>query len=232
MVKRIGRRFVSLLLTFVTILTLLPAMTLPALAASPTMPAGLDPLKFTDLGTTGFPYAEDIKTSIGINVTDFSGGAKISGKIITITATGTNKQGCDTPNAIVTLTLTNKHATTATMTFENNNVAVKGVGGSSVNESKSIATIPSNDSIEVYVTSNRGTQVNGTFTVTGLEFEVNTLTTTFLSGENGCYTIRTNAVYELTTVVEYTKRSTVRYHLEPKPNAGYAFDRWIDFDTK
>ena len=33
MVKRIGRRFVSLLLTFVTILTMLPAMTLPALAA-------------------------------------------------------------------------------------------------------------------------------------------------------------------------------------------------------
>ena len=32
MVKRIGRRFVSLLLTFVTILTMLPAMTLPALA--------------------------------------------------------------------------------------------------------------------------------------------------------------------------------------------------------
>ena len=232
MVKRIGRRFVSLLLTFVTILTLLPAMTLPALAASPTMPAGLDPLKFTDLGTTGFPYAEDIKTSIGINVTDFSGGAEISGKAITITATGTNKQGCDTPNAIVTLTLTNKHATTATMTFKNNNVAVKGVGGSSVNESKSIATIPSNDSIEVYVTSNRDTQVNGTFTVTGLEFEVNTLTTTFLSGENGSYTIRTNAGDELTTGVEYTKPSTVRYHLEPKPNAGYAFDRWIDFDTK
>ena len=33
MKRRIGRRFVSLLLTFVTILTLLPAMTLPALAA-------------------------------------------------------------------------------------------------------------------------------------------------------------------------------------------------------
>ena len=34
MIKRIGRRFVSLLLTFVTVLTLLPAMTLPALAAT------------------------------------------------------------------------------------------------------------------------------------------------------------------------------------------------------
>ena len=32
MKKRIGRRLVSLLLTFVTVLTMLPAMTLPALA--------------------------------------------------------------------------------------------------------------------------------------------------------------------------------------------------------
>ena len=34
MKKRIGRRLVSLLLTVVTILTMLPAMTLPALAAT------------------------------------------------------------------------------------------------------------------------------------------------------------------------------------------------------
>lgn len=41
MVKRIGRRFVSLLLTFVTVLTMLPAMTLPALAAKNGTVAGL-----------------------------------------------------------------------------------------------------------------------------------------------------------------------------------------------
>ena len=41
MVKRISRRFVSLLLTFVTILTLLPAMTLPALAATSGTVTGL-----------------------------------------------------------------------------------------------------------------------------------------------------------------------------------------------
>ena len=233
MVKRIGRRFVSLLLTFVTILTLLPAMTLPALAAPPTMPAGLTPLTFTDLSTTGFPYAEDIKTGITINDdNNFTGGATISGKIITITAKGTNNTGCDNPNATVTLTLTNSHATTATLTFTKDEhvKVVKGVGESSV--SGSDATIPYGGSIEVSVTSKGGTQVSGTFTVTGLEFEVNTLTTTFLSGENGSYTIRTDAGEELTTGVEYTKPSTVRYHLEPKPNAGYAFDRWIDFDTK
>lgn len=230
MVKRIGRRFVSLLLTFVTILTLLPAMTLPALAASPTMPAGLTELKFHDLGTTGFPSAEDIKTDIGINEPKFDGGATINGKEITITAKGTNRTGCSHKNATVTLTLTNSHATTATLTFKNNSVAVKGVDGSSV--SGSIATIPYNGSIEVSVTSKAGTQVSGTFTVTGLEFEVNTLTTTFLSGENGSYTIRTDKGDELTPGMEYTKPSTVRYRLEPKPNAGYALDRWIDFDTK
>jgi len=232
MVKRIGRRFVSLLLTFVTILTLLPAMTLPALAAPPTMPAALDSLTFTDLSTTGFPYAEDIKTSIGINDDRFTGGATISGTAITITATGTDNGRCSNKNATVTLTLTNSHATTATLTFTKDEhvKVVKGVGESSV--SGSIATIPSDGSIEVSVTSKAGTQVSGTFTVTGLEFEVKTLTTTFLSGENGSYTIRTDADEELTTDVEYTKPSTVRYRLEPKPDAGYAFDRWIDFDTK
>ena len=232
MVKRIGRRFVSLLLTFVTILTLLPAMTLPALAAPPTMPAALDSLTFTDLSTTGFPYAEDIKTSIGINDDRFTGGATISGTAITITATGTDNGRCSNKNATVTLTLTNSHATTATLTFTKDEhvKVVKGVGESSV--SGSIATIPSDGSIEVSVTSKAGTQVTGTFTVTGLEFEVKTLTTTFLSGENGSYTIRTDAGEELTTGVEYTKPSSVRYRLEPKPNAGYALDRWIDFDTK
>lgn len=232
MVKRIGRRFVSLLLTFVTILTLLPAMTLPALAASPTMPAGLTELTFHDLGTTGFPSAEDIKTDIGINEPKFDGGATINGKEITITAKGTNRTGCSHKNATVTLTLTNSHATTATLTFTRDEhvEVVKGVGESSVSESN--ATIPYNGSIKVSVTSKAGTQVNGTFTVTGLEFEVNTLTTTFLSGENGSYTIRTDKGDELTPGMEYTKPSTIRYRLEPKPNAGYALDRWIDFDTK
>ena len=220
----------SLLLTFVTILTLLPAMTLPALAAPPTMPAGLTPLTFTDLSTTGFPNAEDITTGIDINDARFDGVATIKGKEITITAKGTNRIGCSNKNATVTLTLTNSHATTATLTFTKDaHVKVEAVGGS---VSGSNATIPFKGSIKVSVTSKAGTQVSGTFTVTGLEFEVNTLTTTFLSGENGSYTIRTNAGEELTTGVEYTKPSTVRYHLEPKPNAGYAFDRWIDFDTK
>ena len=234
MVKRIGRRFVSLLLTFVTILTLLPAMTLPALAASPTMPAALSELTFTNLGTTGFPGAEKIGTGIKISDKRFDGEATINGKRITITAKGTDRVTCSHKDATVTLTLTNNHATTATLTFTKDECVkvVKGLGNSSVNESKSIATIPSNGSIEVSVTSDGGTQVSGIFTVTGLEFEVKTLTTTFLSGENGSYTIRTNAGDELTTGVEYTKPSTVRYHLESKPNAGYAFDRWIDFDTK
>ena len=231
MVKRIGRRFVSLLLTFVTILTLLPAMTLPALAAPPTMPPGLTPLTFTDLGTTGFPGAEDIKTQISINDERFTGKATISGTVITITATGTDNFGCDNKNATVTLTLTNSHATTATLTFTKDKpVEVKAVGESSV--SGNIAKIPSGGSIKVSVTSNAGTVVSGTFTVTGLEFEVKTVTTTFLSGENGSYTIRTNAGEELTPGMEYTKPSTVRYRLEPKPDAGYALDRWIDFDTK
>ena len=231
MVKRIGRRFVSLLLTFVTILTLLPAMTLPALAAPPTMPAALNSLTFHDLGTTGFPGAEDIKTSIGINNEKFDGEATISGTAITITATGTSSNKCNDKDATVTLTLTNSHATTATLTFtKDSSVKVNSVGESTVSGSN--ATIPFGGSIEVSVTSDADTKVSGTFTVTGLKFEVKTLTTTFLSGENGSYTIRTDAGEELTTGVEYTKPSTVRYRLEPKPDAGYAFDRWIDFDTK
>ena len=52
MKKRIGRRLVSLLLTVVTVLTMLPAMTLPALAATSGKVIGLTDTSI-DLNFTG-----------------------------------------------------------------------------------------------------------------------------------------------------------------------------------
>ena len=100
MVKRIGRRFVSLLLTFVTILTMLPAMTLPALAATSGTVTGL---------------ADE---SIGLS---FSGKAEnawsASGTQIVGSATSTGGS-CGSTDYSSTLTITNKKSTTATLSFD------------------------------------------------------------------------------------------------------------------
>ena len=100
MIKRIGRRFVSLLLTFVTILTLLPAMTLPALAATNETLTGL-----TD-------------ESIGLSI-DGDDQASWSAKGTSITGAATSTGGsCGSTDYSSTLTITNKKSTTATLSFD------------------------------------------------------------------------------------------------------------------
>lgn len=66
MVKRIGRRFVSLLLTFVTILTMLPTMTLPALAATSGTVAGLTD---SNIGLSFSGDADDAWSATGTTIT-------------------------------------------------------------------------------------------------------------------------------------------------------------------
>ena len=92
MIKRIGRRFVSLLLTFVTILTLLPAMTLPALAVTNGTVIGLAD---KNIGLSFDGTADD---AWGATATG------VIGKVRSAPGSGCN----DNTNYRSTLTITNK----------------------------------------------------------------------------------------------------------------------------
>ena len=100
MVKRIGRRFVSLLLTFVTVLTMLPAMTLPALAADKGNVTGLADENI------GLSFTGDANDAWSANGTSIIGAATSTG--------GT----CSDTSHSSTLTITNKRSTTATLSFD------------------------------------------------------------------------------------------------------------------
>ena len=215
MVKRIGRRFVSLLLTFVTILTMLPAMTLPALAATSGNVTGL-----TD-------------SNIGLS---FSGNAddawSANGTSITGSATSTDGT-CDSTDYSSTLTITNKKSTTATLSFdyfiEPNGGTIQ-VGGKKVSSGASFTKeLAANESVTVYIKS--GSTSNATkITLTNvvLVSEVKA-TATFVPAENGTYTVDGKLITE-----EYSnaQSSTDAYQVVATPADGYQFMGWYDVSSE
>lgn len=215
MVKRIGRRFVSLLLTFVTILTMLPAMTLPALAATSGNVTGL-----TD-------------SNIGLS---FSGNADDawSAKGTSITGSATSTVGtCDSTDYSSTLTITNKKSTTATLSFdyfiEPNGGTIQ-VGGKKVSSGASFTKeLAANESVKVYIKS--GSTSNATkITLTNvvLVSEVKA-TATFVPAENGTYTVDGKLITE-----EYSnaQSSTDAYQVVATPADGYQFMGWYDVSSE
>ena len=210
MVKRISRRFVSLLLTFVTILTLLPAMTLPALAASGNV--------------TGLA-----NENIGLS---FNGDAEVawSASGDQITGSAISKGGtCGNTSYKSTLTITNKRSTKATLSFdyaiEQNSGEIK-VDGSSVttggNVSKELAY---NESIKVYIKSG-STSAATKITITKIKLvSAATATVTFQPAVNGSYTVDENTI---TGTYSNTQSSTIPYRVEATPAGGYQFMGWSD----
>lgn len=217
MVKRIGRRFVSLLLTFVTILTMLPAMTLPALAAT----------------SGNLKYLPD--SSIGLS---FSGDEQVtwteSGAQITGSAQSINGTGCDSEKVFPkesTLTITNNKSTPATLSFDYT-VTVNGgtiqVDKTNVAADGTFTTeLESNGTVNVYIKSNsNNTTYATTITITNISLVADlTATVTFLPAENGSYTVDGNPFTE-----EYTNTQSAAtpYQVEATPNEGYQFLGWYD----
>lgn len=213
MIKRIGRRFVSLLLTFVTILTMLPAMTLPALAAEGGSVTGLS------------------DTDIGLS---YDGSKTDTWAALCTTITGTaqsEKDACDkaTSNSS-TLTITNKKNTKATLSFDYD-VTVNG-GTINVDKSNNVNAggkfskeLKANESVRVYIKSG-STDAATKITLTNvvLVSDVNA-TATFVPAENGTYTVDGKLITE-----EYsnTQSSMTAYQVVATPNAGYQFMGWCD----
>lgn len=213
MVKRIGRRFVSLLLTFVTVLTMLPAMTLPALAAERGSVTGLSD---TDI------------------VLSYDGSKTDTWAALCTTITGTaqsEKDACDkaTSNSS-TLTITNKKNTKATLSFDYD-VTVNG-GTINVDKSNNINAggkfskeLEENERVRVYIESG-STNAETKITMTNVKLVADaTAKVTFQPAENGSYTVDGKDIPP-----EYTKTqsSMTAYQVVATPNAGYQFMGWCD----
>ena len=215
MIKRIGRRFVSLLLTFVTILTMLPAMTQPALAATKGTVTGLAD---ENIGLSFTGNADDAWSANGTGITG--------------EATSTGGTCGDTPHKS-TLTITNKKSTTATLSFdysiEQNSGEIE-VDRSKVSSGASFTKeLAANESIEVYIKSGSTSAATKiTLTNVVLVSEVNA-TATFVPAENGTYTVDGKLITE-----EYsnTQSSMTAYQVVATPADGYQFLGWYNETEK
>lgn len=214
MIKRIGRRFVSLLLTFVTILTMLPAMTLPALAAEKGTVTGL-----TD-SNIGLSFSGDADNAWSANGTGITGAA-------TSTA-GT----CSDTSHNSTLTIKNKKSTTATLSFdysiEQNGGTIQ-VDGAEVSSGASFTKeLAAGGTVTVYIKSGSTSGATKiTMTNVALVSDV-TATTTFVPAENGTYKVDGKTVTE-----EYsnTQSSMTAYKVVATPADGYQFLGWYNLTT-
>ena len=213
MVKRISRRFVSLLLTFVTILAMLPAMTLPALAATSGTVTGL--------------ADENIGLSFAGEATNAwsASSAQIIGKV-----KSTPGSGCSgNKNYRSTLTITNKKSTKATLSFDYTVVvssgtilvdnAIKTSNGSFKKELEAGGTV------EVEITSG-DTSADTQITITNISLVVDvSATVTFRPAENGSYTVDGKTITEVYT---HTQSSMKPYQVVATPAEGYRFKGWYD----
>ena len=214
MIKRIGRRFVSLLLTFVTILTMLPAMTLPALAATSGTVTGLADENI------GLSFTGDADDAWSANGTSITGAA---------TSTGGS---CGSTDYSSTLTITNKKSTTATLSFdyaiEQNSGTIQVDSTAVTKNGKFSKELAQNASIKVYIKSGSTSAATKiTLTNVVLVRDVNA-TATFVPAENGTYTVDGKRITEK---YSNTQSSMTAYQVVATPNKGYQFLGWYNLTT-
>lgn len=213
MVKNVAKRTASLLLVFLLVVSLLPAVTVPAFAATSGSVDGL-----TD-------------ESIGLS---YSGDADNAWRATGTTITGSIKSssGCGTTHYNSTLTITNSKATTATLSFD---YAVTPSGGTIKVDGAAVTAngtfskeLAAGGSIKVYIKSN-STSTATKIEITGIKLVSDvTATATFLPAENGTYTVDGNLIES-----EYssTQSSTVAYQVVAAPADGYQFLGWYNVTT-
>ena len=216
MVKRIGRRFVSLLLTFVTILTMLPAMTLPALAATGGTVTGL----------------ADQNIGLSFNGTADNAWSASSMQIIG-KARSTSGSGCGGgSNYRSTLTIKNNKTTKATLSFDYTVVVSEGkilVNNKTTTTAGSFSQeLEAGGTVEVEIESG-STSADTMITMTNVKLvsDVNA-TATFVPAENGTYTVDGKLITEK---YSNTQSSMTAYEVVATPAKDYRFKGWYDVDS-
>lgn len=219
MVKRLRNCFVSLLLTFVTILTLIPAMTLPVMAAD-------TPLNSLEDGKIGLSYS---------NASEY----------ITWTAEGKEITGTAKAHQFgiwydkeSTLTITNNWKLDKNLNFalsfdykiEKSKKSSVTINGSPLdpNQNKTSITLKPGATATVTIKAS-GSNGKATITMTNVRLEsTESRTATFQPAENGSYTVDENTI---TAVCTKTQNVTKAYQLKATPEAGYQFRGWYDETT-
>ena len=210
MIKRIGRRFVSLLLTFVTILTLLPVMTLPALAAAELTGSLTD------------------KKNIGLSVT---GDGTWTAESNQVTGSVTSTKDCGSYKSYKsTLTITNNKGKPATLSFSYS-ITLKGgtinVGGTAVTAGGTFSKpLKVDEKVDVNIESGSGEGKYAKITLTKIKLIYDTdATVTFQPAENGTYKVDGKLI---TAEYSNTQSSMTAYKVDATPAEGYQFMDWYD----
>ena len=214
MFKRVMKRFSSLMLAALLILSIVPAISLPALAATGGTVTGLSDTNIgLSFGSTSGNAAEDPWSASGTT---------ISGSVVSVIGT------CSDTHYNSTLTITNNKTMAATLSFDYtvalNSGTIK-VDGTKVTAASSFSKeLAAGASINVYMLSGSATATTITLTNVKLVSDI-TATTTFLPAENGSYTVDGAAITEETSI---TRSSTQGYALAATPADGYLFKGWYD----
>lgn len=220
MKKRIGKRLVSLLLTFVTILTMLPAMTLPALAATSGTVTGL-----TD---------QNIDLSFKGNADNAWSARSASGTIIRGSVNGYGT--VFTRNHKSTLTITNDKGTTATLSFDftiekskdgTGTIRVDGTDYPVGKHSFLPKELGPGNSIDVYIDSGKGDGQSATIAMTNVKLVAHVdATVTFQPAEHGSYTVDVGK--PITEPYTHTQNAKTAYQVVADSAPGYQFMDWYD----
>ena len=212
--KNTWKRFLSLVLCMCMVMALLPNVTMTAFAATSGTVTGLADENI------GLSFTGDADDAWSANGTSIIGAA---------TSTG----GCDGKDYESTLTITNKKATTATLSFdysiEQNSGKIQ-VDGTEVSSGASFTKeLAANESVKVYIKSGSTSAATKiTLTNVVLVSDVNA-TATFVPAENGTYTVDGKLITE-----EYsnTQSSMTAYQVVATPADGYQFLGWYDVSNE
>ena len=214
MIKRITKRFLSLLLATVMVLALVPVITVPAHAA-------------TSGDVTGLAD-ENIGLSFSGDANDAwdASGTTITGTVVS--AGGT----CGDTDYSSTLTIKNNKATKATLSFnyaiEQNSGTIQVDGKAVTAGGKFSKELAPNASIKVYIKSG-STSAATKITMTNVALVYNvTATVTFQPAENGSYTVDGKTINEAYT---NTQSSMNAYQVVATPADGYQFLGWYNLTT-
>lgn len=213
MIRNTLRRFLSLALSAVMLLALLPAISAPALAA---VSGTLTGLSNEDIIATYTGTDDGANSSWSV-----TGGNSISGSVI-----GTAGM-CSDSHYNTTLTLTNNKPTEAILSFDyaiaQNSGSIQVAGTTVTANGSYFATIEAGSSINIYISSG-STDNATTIDITNLTLIANVqATTTFQPAVNGSYKVDGTEITEKTVK---TQQSTVAYNLSATAASGYKFVGW------
>ena len=212
--KQVFKRFLSLALAMLMVLTLLPAMTTTAWAAISGTVTGLAD---ENIGLSFDGTADNAWTA---SSTQIVGSATSTG--------GT----CSDTSYESTLTIINKKSTTATLSFdysiEQNSGKIQVDGTEVSSGARFTKELAANESVKVYIKSG-STSAATKITMTGVALVSNaTATVTFQPAENGSYTVDGKTINEAYT---NTQSSMNAYQVAATPAAGYQFMGWYNLTT-